>query len=225
MGKGDKKSKRGKRWNGSYGKKRPSKKALKKKEKRKNQKKTQFENQGKRIKMLYSQIDILNSLERVNKNRLETNPEDKDSLLSIENINVEKQKALKLLNTLRNEFIGYSVEEIFVNNGQFDRFVNVEFYPNSEAHEKYGDSIMGTFIFTQFERKFLKRYIGQTTYPRTAKNIKFEPSNLCELNENQIKELQTNGFNNRDIKAIYVTSKQYENRYKKKPEYKEIPNT
>jgi len=225
MGKGDKKTKKGKRWNGSYGKKRPSKKSIKKKLKRKNQKKDQFEKQAEKIKMLYSKVDTLKLLERTYQDKIKTNPNDKTSLLSIKNINIEKEKTLDLLNTLRNKFIGYSIEEIFVNNGQFDRFVSIEFYPDSRAYEKYGSSIMGTFIFTQFERKSLKRHIGQTTYPRTARNIKFEPSELCKLDENQIQELKTIGFNNRDINSIYQTSKLYENRYKKRPKYKEIPNT
>jgi len=225
MGKGDRKSKKGKRSRGSYGKTRNSSRVRSKQKKKENQKRIQFNRKVEKIKMLNTQFELLKLMEDVHEKELEPNPNNKDVPNSIKNIKQAKQNTLKLLNEYRNEFIGYSVEEIFINNGQFDRFVSIEFHAGSEALKKYGNSIMGTFIFTQFERKLLKKYIGQSKYSRTSKNMRFEPSKLCDLDDNQIEELKKIGFNNKDIKTIYQSNTRYENRYKKAVGYKDIPGT
>tara|TARA_R110001583_G_C5648951_1_gene408526 strand:- start:1460 stop:2890 length:1431 start_codon:yes stop_codon:yes gene_type:complete len=225
MGKGDTKSKKGKRWRGSYGKKRNSRKVRNKKKKKENQKRIEFGRKVEKIKMLNTQFDLLKLMEDVHEKKLEPNPNNKDVSKLLKNINQAQQVTLELMNKHRDEFIGYSVEEIFVNNGQFDRFVSIEFHAGSEAFNKFGSTIMGTFIFTQFEVKSLKKHIGQTKYPRTSKNMRFEPSKLCDLDDTQIGELKKIGFNNKDIKTIYKSTTRYENRYKKAVGFKEIPGT
>ena len=225
MGKGDRKTEKGKRWRQSYGNTRPSKNSKKKKYRLKKAKVVNFKNQIRRTKFLNNQYLTFKLLEEEYNRRLSKDPNNEEIKTSIQNISEAKEKVLADLDKSRKETIGYSVEEIFVNNGQYDRFVSIEFYPGSESFEKFGESIMGTFIFSQFERKFLKRYIGQSSYPRTYKKIRFDPSELCNLNESKIKELKSIGIDNRDIKTIFQTGTRYENRYAKKPEYKEVPNT
>ena len=51
--------------------------------------------------------------------------------------------------------MNFSNEEIFSMYGQYDKFVRVEFCPDSESSEKYGASLMGTFKYTQPERDSL----------------------------------------------------------------------
>jgi hypothetical protein len=44
--------------------------------------------------------------------------------------------------------MNFSNEEIYSMYGQYDKFVRIEFRPNSEAYEKYGASLMGNFKYT-----------------------------------------------------------------------------
>lgn len=225
MGKGDRRTEKGKRWRKSYGNSRPSKKGRSKRAKLKIERAEKFRKGIERTKNLNTQYFIIQLFEEEYERRLEADSQNQEIIKSLENIRKSKEKVLSVLDYSRKETIGYSVEEIFLNNGQYDRFVKLEFYPGSESFNKFGESIMGVFIFSQFERKSLKRHIGQSTYPRTHRKIRFEPSELCKLNEAQIKEFKSEGIDNRDIKTIYSTGLRYENRYAKRPEYKEIPNT
>lgn len=225
MGKGDRKTKKGKRSRKSYGKTRSSKSNLNKKLKIENEQTEEFRNKMESLRLLCNQYEVFRLLESEYEKRIINAPDDKNLLESKEKLGEDKIKTLELLDNIRENFYPYSIEEIFANNGQYDRFVSLEFYPDSNAFKRFGESIMGVFVFTQYERKFLKRHLGQSKYPRTSNKLRFEPSELCSLDDSQIEELKAKGIDNRDIKVIYQTNMPYENRYKKRPEYKEIPNT
>lgn len=225
MGKGDRKTKKGKRKRKSYGKTRSKRKNLNKQRKEKKIKFEILKTEIEGLRFLCSQYDLFNLIEVQEINRISKSPTDKNLINSLEKIRRAKSKTINQINDIRAKFFPFSIEEIFVNNGQFDRFVRLEFYPESDAFKKYGESIMGVFIFTQYQRKYLKRYIGQTNYPRSSNKVRFEPSELCSLTINQIEDLKITGIDNRDIRTIYSTSMPYENRYKKRIGYKDIPNT
>jgi len=157
MGKGDRKSKKGKRSRGSYGKTRNSSRVRSKQKKKENQKRIQFNRKVEKIKMLNTQFELLKLMEDVHEKELEPNPNNKDVPNSIKNIKQAKQNTLKLLNEYRNEFIGYSVEEIFINNGQFDRFVSIEFHAGSEALKKIRKFHNGYFYFYSIRKKITQK--------------------------------------------------------------------
>jgi len=110
--------------------------------------------------------------------------------------------------------MNYSLEEIFANNGQYDKFVSIEFNYNSEEYNKFGFRIMGTFFFTLKERTILEKVINSENIPRTDKKIKFIPSELEKLTTEQKVDLDKDGILCSSISLIYVTDYPKTNRFK-----------
>ena len=122
--------------------------------------------------------------------------------------------------------MNFSAEEIFSQFGQYDRFVTLSFHFNSEAFRKYGNPLMGTFKYVLDERNELHNRLNQEEIPRTNEYIKFIPSELEELIEEQKTNLDKKGIQCKDIAAIAFVNlgKQDENRFLTKGK-KEIQNT
>lgn len=57
----------------------------------------------------------------------------------------------------------YSVENIYLICGQFDSYCTFEFYPNSNAYNKYGNNVHGVIIYDPIERKSLEQLINSKT--------------------------------------------------------------
>ena len=49
--------------------------------------------------------------------------------------------------------MNFSYEEIYSMYGQYDTFVSLDFHQGSEAYNKFGQSLMGTFKYTLEQRK------------------------------------------------------------------------
>lgn len=121
--------------------------------------------------------------------------------------------------------MNFSYEEIFSMYGQYDSFVSISFYHDSEAYLKYKPSLMGTFIYSLEERERLQLLIQTENIPRSNQHIRFKPSQLEKLTPEEIVSLDKIGIQNIDF-AIVSSSTIFpkENRYITKGE-KEIPNT
>lgn len=120
--------------------------------------------------------------------------------------------------------MNFSNEEIFSMYGQYDKFVSVDFRPQSESFEKYGSSLIGIFKYSKEERESLTQLLVEAKVPRTDKKILFFPSDLKKLTSNQIEELDKNGFLCSDIVSISSLMTENSNRYSTKGK-KDIPNT
>lgn len=107
--------------------------------------------------------------------------------------------------------------------GQYDKFVSITFYNDSEAYKKYKSTIMGTFKYALEERQQLEKTISQQNNKRTNAYVKFAPSDLENLTDNQKMELDKNGFQCADIFEISSFREQVQNRFKIKGE-KELQN-
>ena len=57
----------------------------------------------------------------------------------------------------RNIGMNFSYEEIYSMYGQYDTFVSLEFKYGSEAYEKFGESLMGTFKYSLEQRESLEK--------------------------------------------------------------------
>lgn len=132
MGKGDKKTKKGKRFKGSYGKSR-----LKKK-----------------------------------KNR---------NLIKIGNLKK------------------WSLERLFIEIGQNDYTVSIVFKENSPSFLKFGRSITGILYYTKRYRKLMKIKINSGIRVETNGNVLFTTLLKENLTKEQVKQLSTVGFQNKDI--------------------------
>ena len=95
----------------------------------------------------------------------------------------------------------FSYEEIYLHFGQFDRFVSLDFERNTEAYN-IRPSLMGSFIYTYDERVKIQKQIEQPIETRTDARIKFQPSSLEKLSEEQIIHLDKNGIVCSEIRNI-----------------------
>jgi len=122
--------------------------------------------------------------------------------------------------------MNYSLEEIFSTNGQYDKFVTLEFIYDSEEYRKFGYRIMGTFLFTLEERTELEKVITSENIPRTDKKIKFKPSELEQLTNAQKTDLDKDGILCSSIQSIYVTDYPKTNRFRTrgKKEFQNVMN-
>lgn len=120
--------------------------------------------------------------------------------------------------------MNFSNEELFSMYGQNDKFVQLEFHPQSESFDKFGASLMGTFKYLQEERESLIQILCQEQIPRSEKKVLFIPSELENLTKTQIEDLDRNGILCSDIKAVYSSNLPSSNRFSIRDK-KVIPNT
>ena len=120
--------------------------------------------------------------------------------------------------------MNFSCEEIFSMYGQFDKFVSIEFTYNSEEYRKFGFRLMGTFLFTLEERVELEKLLQNNDIPRTDRKIKFKPSRIAELTDDQKTDLDKNGILASSIDAISTLNTPKFNRFLESGT-KEIQNT
>ena len=88
--------------------------------------------------------------------------------------------------------------------GQYDKFVSVEFNRSREEYKKFGLRLMGTFIFTLQEREELQEVLNSDNIPRTNRKIKFKPSELERLSNEQKVDLDRDGILCSSIDSVYA---------------------
>lgn len=139
-----------------------------------------------------------------------------------------KQQVLDIDNRiqlLRKDFFAFSYEELYSMFGRFDNFVSIDFQRNSEAEKDFGSTIMGLFIYNRKEREDLNKVISASSVSRTNKNVKFDPSENCNLTDEQRENLKRTGFLSGDIRVInHFIGDEKVDKYLV-TEKKEIPNT
>ena len=119
--------------------------------------------------------------------------------------------------------MNFSYEEIYSMYGQYDTFVSLDFHQGSEAYNKFGQSLMGTFKYTLEQRKELEQLLKLKHIPRSSKRILFSPSILHNLSEEQKVFLDKDGILNDDIACVSSVSRPRKNAYIENGK-KEIPN-
>ncbi|MCF4102844.1 hypothetical protein L1I30_14290 [Gillisia sp. M10.2A] len=117
----------------------------------------------------------------------------------------------------------YSYEEIYFHFGQYDIFTTVQFQFDSEEYQKYGIRLMGTFRYELEERAELESIIINPEVPRTDKKVKFIPSEIETLTDEQKVELDRDGIQASSISSISTLNLERQNRFSKKGT-KEIQN-
>lgn len=124
----------------------------------------------------------------------------------------------------RNIGMNFSYEEIYSMYGQYDSFISLEFKPGSEAYEKLGKLLMGTFKYTLKQRENLEQRLKSKKISRSSKRITFESSLLHNnFTEEQKKYLEEIGIKNADICSISSYIEPRQNIFLQKGK-KEIPN-
>lgn len=119
--------------------------------------------------------------------------------------------------------MNFSYEELYSMYGQYDTFVSLEFHNGSESHQKYGQSLMGTFKYTLEQRAKLEEILKLKKIPRSKNRITFEPSILHEqLTEEQKIDLDKIGILNEDICCVSSMNKPRQNVFSQKGN-KELP--
>ena len=109
--------------------------------------------------------------------------------------------------------MNFSYEEIYSMYGQYDTFVSLDFHQGSEAYNKFGQSLMGTFKYTLEQRKELEQLLKLKHIPRSSKRILFSPSILHNLSEEQKVFLDKDGILNDDIACVSSVSRPRKNAY------------
>ncbi len=119
--------------------------------------------------------------------------------------------------------MNFSYEELYSMYGQYDAFVTLDFHQGSEAYNKFGQSLMGTFKYTLEQREELEQLLKLKHIPRSSKRILFSPSILHNLSEEQKVSLDKDGILNDDIASVSSVNRPRKNVYSEKSK-KEIPN-
>ena len=107
--------------------------------------------------------------------------------------------------------------------GQYDKFVTLEFEYNCEEYKNFGFRLMGTFLFNLDDRFELEKTLQKDKIPRTDRKIKFSPSELEELNDNQKTDLDRDGILASSIHTISTLDLPKQNRFRELGK-KEIQN-
>src|SRR5690606_15672685 len=56
--------------------------------------------------------------------------------------------------------LNHSIQNVFIQVGQFDRYAIFDFYYGSDAYQKYGNTVYGYIIYTPSERAKLKHEVN-----------------------------------------------------------------
>ena len=111
--------------------------------------------------------------------------------------------------------MNYSIEDIYKYSGQFDKIASISFHYNSDAYNKFGSYVTGTFHYTPAEREELQELINQDEYERNDGIVKIEISPYGELTNEQKNELKYDGIIASDISEILQFNAPVENEYSK----------
>ena len=95
----------------------------------------------------------------------------------------------------------YTLEKIYRLVGKTDQVANLTFKSDSEAFQKYGDSLTVVFVYDQNEREEMDKLI-QFNQSSTHGRIKAKYL-LFDLSANQTKQLLEEGINTEDITDIF----------------------
>ncbi len=118
--------------------------------------------------------------------------------------------------------LNYSIQNIFIQVGQFDQYAIFDFYYGSEAYQKYGNIVYGYVIYTPSERAKLKFEIN-SDYVGNDDGLVLLDGALSDNEKNKL--LKVEGFYAKDIRRLSTLNigpvkNQYDN-----AEVKDIPNT
>ncbi|MBE9584022.1 hypothetical protein IM792_06135 [Mucilaginibacter sp. JRF] len=117
--------------------------------------------------------------------------------------------------------LNHSIENIYIQVGQYDRYAIFDFYYNSSAFLKYGSTVHGLIIYTPLERATLEEAIMPGNNSNNDGLIK-----LDVVEDNPFyKELRTSGFYARDISRLSALDSRPIEKVYKSSLIKEIPNT
>lgn len=119
--------------------------------------------------------------------------------------------------------MNFSNEEIYAMYGQYDTFVTLEFHYNTEEFNRFGSRLMGVFLYTMAERQKLEEILKQEQIPRTDTKIKFSPSQLEKLSQENLEILDIYGIQTSSINIVSSFNRPRKNRFIEKGT-KEIPN-
>ncbi|WP_159636911.1 hypothetical protein [Sphingobacterium composti Ten et al. 2007 non Yoo et al. 2007] len=118
--------------------------------------------------------------------------------------------------------LNHSIQNIFIQVGQFDRYAIFDFYYGSEAYQKYGNTVYGYIIYTPSERAKLKLEMNSNNIGNDDGLVLLDGA-LQDVEKNEL--LKTEGFMARDIRRLSMLDigpikNQYDNEG-----IKDIPNT
>lgn len=109
----------------------------------------------------------------------------------------------------------FSIEELFLNFGQFDKVVTLCFNENSKAFKDFNETLTGVFVYTFKERENLQNQIKLETVPRNDGYTKFEEL-INDVNTAQKKDLLTKGILASDISTVFHMQHDKKNEYSSK---------
>jgi hypothetical protein len=118
--------------------------------------------------------------------------------------------------------LNHSIQNIFIQVGQFDRYAIFDFYYGSDAYRKYGSMVYGYLVYKPSQRAKLKLECDSENIGNDDGLVILDGA-LQEPEKNQL--LRTEGFYARDIARLSTLDvapikNQYDNAH-----VKEIPNT
>ncbi|MEC5145793.1 hypothetical protein [Chitinophaga sp. 212800010-3] len=98
--------------------------------------------------------------------------------------------------------MNFSYEELYSMYGRFDTNIHIQFVPGSQAHQLFGDYLMGEIIYTKDERESLEKILITNEIPRTDKKVRILPSAVLDLTSAQFEQAERYGVLCSDILEI-----------------------
>lgn len=109
--------------------------------------------------------------------------------------------------------MSYTYQSIYNQYGQFDNFLTVEFYYDSEEYIKYGNEVMGTFLFSQEERTELEKLKAEKITINDERLIRISPSKLESFSDEEVMSLEKEGITTSSIRNIFSLDFRKVNRF------------
>ncbi len=118
--------------------------------------------------------------------------------------------------------LNHSIQDIFIQVGQFDRYAIFDFYYGSDAYQKYGNTVYGYIIYTPSERAKLKHEVNSNNIGDDDGLVLLNGA-LQDTEKNNL--LKIEGFYARDIRRLSTLETRLIKNQHDNADIKDIPNT
>ena len=143
-----------------------------------------------------------------------------EQIVKLEQVKGQLENIKKELDKRRN-ILKFSEEELYMNGGSQEAYLMINFFPGSDAYDKYGETIHGSIWYHKKERERLEDLTSTPGYGRSEGIVYIDSG----TDDEQLKhKLRYEGFSAKDIFEVYTTGTKAEKKYRQ-PGVKTIPNT
>lgn len=198
MGKGDKKSRKGKIRSGTYGPRR--------------MKRPKSRSVPPRVKKRRETTEVIDGLLRfrtmfnLRKEVIENgtaNGTVAELAKEVETINKSIAELDLEIDELKKGYVRFSVEELYINYGRFNETILVYFQEGSDSYQEFGEYVAGKLIYGKGQHRRLDKIINHTVFDMADAMVPIAAQQTPHAQVSDVQTLAGVGFKLSDIKRIY----------------------